>query len=151
MQVSIKKLSPEVSIPTYSRNGDACLDLRAYLPNDEFAGEYTIIESGETKLIPTGIKIEHIPEGYKLCVVARSGMALKGLQVANGVGQVDENYRGEIKVIMFNASQESIQIESGDRIAQLYLEKVIHFELIEGGFKSETNRGENGFNSSGVK
>lgn len=142
LNVSIKRLDPEVELPTYAYEGDAGLDLRA--------NESVEIPPHERVLISTGIAIA-LPDGYAGFVQPRSGMALKrGLSIANTPGLIDAHYRGEIKVIAVNLDpRETIRIERGERIAQLVIQQVSVVHLVEVDELDETDRGAGGFGSSG--
>ena len=103
----------------------------------------------ETAFIGTGLSME-IPEGYVGLIYARSGMACKrGLAPANKVGVIDSDYRGEIMVALYNQSNETKVITSGDRIAQIIIQPVTQFEFNEVDELSDTTRGEGGFGSTG--
>lgn len=142
LNVSIKRLDPEVELPSYAYEGDAGLDLRA--------NESVEIPPHERVLISTGIAIA-LPDGYAGFVQPRSGMALKrGLSIANTPGLIDARYRGEIKVIAVNLDpRETIRIERGERIAQLVIQQVPVVHLVEVDELDETDRGAGGFGSSG--
>ncbi|WP_066832037.1 dUTP diphosphatase [Collinsella ihumii] len=142
LNVSIKRLDPEVELPSYAYEGDAGLDLRA--------NESVEIPPHERVLISTGIAIA-LPDGYAGFVQPRSGMALKrGLSIANTPGLIDAHYRGEIKVIAVNLDpRETIRIERGERIAQLVIQQVPVVHLVEVDELDETDRGAGGFGSSG--
>lgn len=143
MQVKIKRLNDNARIPEYASAGAAGADLYN-------AGGDVVIASGESAGIPTGIAIE-IPEGYVGLVYARSGLACKeGLAPANKVGVIDSDYRGEIKVFLFNHSGAARTVTAGERIAQLVIAPFLHCEFMEGEI-SETKRGEGGFGSTGKK
>jgi dUTP pyrophosphatase len=143
LEVRVKRLSPDVTLPSYAYAGDAGLDLRA--------SESVIIEPFERKLISTGIAVA-IPEGYAGFVQPRSGLALKqGLTIANTPGLIDSHYRGELKVIAVNLDKSaSIVINEGDRIAQLVIQRVPVVSLVEVDELDVTDRGSGGFGSSGV-
>lgn len=143
LNVSIKRLDPEVELPHYAYAGDAGLDLRAN-------AEVEIPPHGRA-LIPTGLAIA-IPEGFAGFVQPRSGMALKrGLSIANTPGLIDSHYRGELKVIAVNLDPEQpIVIERGERIAQLVIQAVPVVNLVEVDELDKTDRGAGGFGSSGV-
>lgn len=143
MQVKLKKLHPEAKIPSYQSKGAAGFDFCSI--------EKKMIKAGEWELVKTGLAFE-IAEGYELQVRPRSGLALKnGISVLNSPGTVDSDYRGEICVILINHSKVDFNIEVGDRIAQGVIAKVeqVGFELVEN--LSDTQRGEGGFGSSGIK
>ena len=143
LNVSIKRLDPEVELPRYAYAGDAGLDLRAN-------AEVEIPPHGRA-LIPTGLAIA-IPEGFAGFVQPRSGMALKrGLSIANTPGLIDSHYRGELKIIAVNLDPEQpIVIERGERIAQLVIQAVPVVNLVEVDELDKTDRGAGGFGSSGV-
>lgn len=140
----IKRLDPDVELPSYAYEGDAGLDLRANVDTD--------IAPLERKLIPTGLAVA-IPEGFAGFVQPRSGLALKsGLSMANTPGLIDAHYRGELKVIAVNLdANEPIHISKGERIAQLVIQRVPVVSLMEVDRLDETDRGTDGFGSSGVQ
>lgn len=144
INLPIKRLNPEVELPSYAYVGDAGLDLRA--------AEDIDLAPFERKLISTGLAIA-IPEGYAGFVQPRSGMALKrGLSMANTPGLIDAHYRGELKVLGVNLdAHETIHIERGERIAQLVIQEVPQVTLVEVDELDETDRGAGGFGSSGVQ
>jgi dUTP pyrophosphatase len=131
-------------LPTYETIGSAGLDIRAFIE------ESITLKPLERKLIKTGLFLE-IPLGYECQVRPRSGLALKkGITVLNSPGTIDADYRGEVGVILINLSQETVVIESGERIAQLIFAKVEQAEWNEVETLSETERGEGGFGSTGT-
>ena len=130
--------------PSYATNGASGMDLRANLDED------LVIKSGEIQLGPTGIFME-IPEGYEGQVRARSGLALKyGISLPNGIGTIDSDYRGELKVILINHGKEDFVIKNGDRIAQIVFIKYEKAELEIVESLEDTERSEGGFGSTGV-
>ena len=139
----IKRLDPDVILPSYAYEGDAGLDLRANVDVD--------IAPFERKLISTGLAVA-IPEGFAGFVQPRSGLALKsGLSMANTPGLIDAHYRGELKVIAVNLdANEPIHISKGERIAQLVIQRVPVVSLMEVDELDKTDRGTGGFGSSGV-
>jgi len=140
MELKVKKLLKEAKLPVRKREGDAGLDL--------YSVEDVNLNPGEWKAIPTGIAVE-IPKGYVGLIKDRSGLALKyALHCLAGV--IDENYRGEIKVVVINLGREKVFIQKGTRIAQLLLVPYLKVEPIEVEELSDTERGEKGFGSSGV-
>lgn len=141
--VPIKRLDPEAVIPSYAYAGDAGLDLRAL--------ETLVLKPFERALIPTGLAIA-IPEGYAGFVQPRSGLALKrGLSIVNTPGLIDSHYRGELKIIAINLDPvNDIQIEKGDRIAQLVIQEVPVVTLTVVDELDATDRGAGGFGSSGT-
>ena len=130
--------------PSYATSGASGMDLRANLD------EELVIKSGEIQLVPTGIFME-IPEGYEGQVRARSGLALKyGISLPNGIGTIDSDYRGELKVILINHGKEDFVIKNGDRIAQIVFIKYEKAELEIVEYLEDTERSEGGFGSTGV-
>lgn len=109
-----------------------------------------LLPPGSRALIPSGVHVD-IPEGYEIQVRNRSGQALKqGLIVTNGIGTIDEDYKGDIGVILTNTSKSSVIINQGDRIAQLVLMPVTKIEWKEVESLEESERGESGFGSTGT-
>lgn len=132
-----------VTLPKYETAGSAGMDIRANI------AEPITLGSLERVLIPTGIKMA-IPEGYEVQVRPRSGLALKhGISMANAIGTIDSDYRGEIGVILINLSKESYTIQPQERIGQIVLNKVeqIEFEVVTS--LESTERGEGGFGHTG--
>ena len=145
MIVKIKRLNKRglLPLPSYATPGSAGCDL--------YASEKTIVPAGGTAIVPTGIFLE-IPEGYEGQVRPRSGLAAKlGVTVLNSPGTIDSDYRGEVKVIMFNTSKFHCELEVGDRIAQLVFAPVAQAEFQVVDELSETDRGSGGFGSTGRK
>ena len=143
MNVAIKKLNKNAKLPAYGSEYAAGADLYACLDMP------VVIAPGRTKVIPTGIALE-LPVGYAGLIYARSGLATKqGLAPANKVGVVDCDYRGEVKVALFNHSGEERTVSCGDRIAQLVITPYITAVFEEKDELSETARGEGGFGSTG--
>ncbi len=142
MKVKIKKFNNEAMLPKYAHQGDAGMDL--------FSVENFVLKSGERKICQTGIGMA-IPEGYVGLIWDKSGIASKGGVKTMG-GVIDSGYRGEIGIILQNLSQEEYNIKSGDKIAQIIIQKVENPEIEEvDEFKKETERGEGGFGSTGIK
>lgn len=137
-------VTDESLIPSYSQPGDAGADLRA--------AHGDIIYPGERKLVMTGVKLA-LPDNVVALVHPRSGLALKqGLTVLNTPGTIDSNYRGEIGVILYNSDKDkSVEIEVGDRIAQLVFQEVLNVKFEQVDSLDSTNRGDGGFGSTGVK
>lgn len=130
-------------LPSYKTIGSAGMDLCANI------NEPVVLKPLNRVLIPTGLYIS-IPEGYEAQIRARSGMALKhGITLANGIGTIDSDYRGEIGVILVNLSNEDYVINRGDRIAQLVIAKYERIELEEVDSLDETERGSGGFGHTG--
>ncbi len=131
-------------LPQYQTKGAAGADISAFLTRSE------TLRPGEYKAIPTGLYME-IPEGYEVQVRPRSGLAFKhGVTVLNAPGTIDSDYRGEVKVILINHSDEPFVINNGDRIAQIVVAPVSRLPFEEVRDLSETERGEGGFGSTGV-
>ena len=144
-KVKIKKIREDAVIPTYGTEFAAGADLYAALD------EVIVLEPGETKLIKTGVSIE-VPTGYAGLIYARSGLASKkGLAPANKVGVVDSDYRGEIMVALHNHSNEKREIEPKERIAQFVITPYLKADFEEVKELEETDRGSNGFGSTGTK
>ena len=145
MEVKIKKLDPRAKLPQYGSVSAAGADLYALLEHS------VILAPGETALLPTGLSAE-IPEGYVGLIFARSSMGIKrGLAPANKVGVIDADYRGEIKVGLYNHSGEAQTVEPFERVAQLMIVPFLRAEFIESETLSDTKRGEGGFGSTGRK
>ena len=127
------------SVPKYVHDGDAGADL--------IASEKSVIRARGRSLVGTGTRLE-IPKGYVGLIWQRSGLAIKkGIDC--GAGVIDSCYRGEIKVLLFNHSDTEFQIEPGDRIAQILIQKVSRAQFIPVSKLSETIRSEDGFGSTG--
>ena len=141
--ISVKKLHPSAKLPVYGSAEAAGADLHACLE------EALTVMPGESAWIPTGIALE-VPKGCAGLVYARSGMAAKrGLAPANKVGVIDSDYRGEIKVVLLNHSQQPQVIEPGERIAQFVITPVLTPEYVLVDELSDTVRGIGGFGSTG--
>ena len=129
--------------PDYLTEGSAGIDLFANIERP------LIIKPLQRTLIPTGIYLA-IPKGYEGQIRARSGLALNhGITLANGIGTIDSDYRGEIKVILINLGNEDFEINRGDRIAQLVFIKYEKIKLGEVESLNEKNRGDGGFGHTG--
>ena len=145
MTVKVKKLDERAILPTYGSEQAAGADLYALLGGDVTIG------AGETALIGTGLALE-IPTGYVGLVYARSGLATKrGLAPANKVGVIDSDYRGELKVALYNQSGAPQTIQAGERIAQLVIAPYFTAEFEEATDLSDSARGAGGFGSTGNK
>ena len=143
IKVLIKKLNASVKSPTYKTSGASGMDLMAYL------NEPIDLKPGESCLIPTGLSVA-FPKEYEIQIRPRSGLAAKNnISVLNTPGTIDSDYRGEIKVILFNHGNKNFQINNNDRIAQMILTPVIKMELEETSQLPESVRGEGGFGSTG--
>lgn len=131
-------------MPEYKTRGASGMDIQANLD------ESIILKPLERALVPTGLYME-LPLGYEAQVRARSGLALKkGLTLANGIGTIDSDYRGELKVIVINLSNEEIEINHGERIAQVVIMKYEEVEIEEAEELSETERKDGGFGHTGI-
>ena len=145
VKILIKRLSSKVTMPQYKTIGSSGMDIAAFLDNEIF------IKPSEKKIIPTGIKLK-IPKGYEIQIRPRSGLAANNdITVLNTPGTIDSDYRGEIKVILFNHGKNIFKVENGLRIAQMVLCPVIEANLSEVEIIDETERGEGGFGSTGTK
>ncbi len=132
-------------LPEYATEASAGMDLKAFL------SEPVSIKPLERILIPTGLHIE-LPVGFEAQVRPRSGLAVKkGVTVLNSPGTIDADYRGEIKVILVNLSNEEVRFENGDRIAQMIIARHEKAEWEECDELNETQRGAGGFGSTGIK
>jgi len=141
MKIKVKKLSELAEIPAYQSEEAAGFDLHSI--------EDVVIKPRERKLISTGLAFE-IPKGYEIQIRPRSGLAYKhGITVLNTPGTIDSDYRGEIKVLLINHSNEDFEIKVKERIAQAVIKEVIQAEFEEVEVLSETKRGEKGFGSTG--
>ena len=130
-------------LPAYETASSAGMDLRDVVDTD------VVLKPFERKLIPTGLYIE-LPDGYEAQIRPRSGLAIKsGITVLNSPGTIDADYRGEIKVILINLSNEDFTIKSGERICQMVIAKHEKAEFIEVETISETERGAGGFGHTG--
>ena len=137
----VKKLREDAILPKYASSGHSGADL--------FTPEAVVIRAGERKLVKTGIAIA-LPEGYEAQVRSKSGLALKaGLMVLNSPGTVDEKYRGEVGVIIFNTDENDYEFNAGDKIAQLVISPISQSHFIEVDELDETDRGQGGFGSTG--
>jgi dUTP pyrophosphatase len=141
VHLTFKRLSESVSLPTAQHPGDAGYDLQA--------ARDAVLGPGERALVPTGVAVA-IPAGYAGLVVPRSGWAIKyGLSVVNAPGIVDAGYRGELQAILINHGSETIEIKTGERVAQLIIVAVPEVDWIEVDQLEESVRGEAGFGSTG--
>lgn len=132
-------------LPQYATPMSAGMDLRA------FTDEPITIMPGERKLVHSGINIQ-LPEGYELQVRPRSGLALKhGITLTNAPGTVDADYRGDVDAIVHNLGAEPFVINNGDRICQIVAKEYVKIEWEETNSLDSTERGEGGFNSTGIK
>lgn len=146
LQIKISRISrkfSDIPLPEYQTEFSSGMDVRAAIEKE------MKIQAGKTALVPTNLKME-IPIGYEIQVRPRSGLAVKyGIGILNSPGTIYSDYRGEIKIILFNYGQEDFFIKRGDRIAQLVIGKVFHAALIETDNLVNTRRGEGGFGHTG--
>ncbi|WP_069997804.1 dUTP diphosphatase [Cellulosilyticum sp. I15G10I2] len=145
IKVYLKKIegAEDLEVPKYMTNGAAGVDLYAHVK------EAVILKPGEYKIIATGIAIE-LPEGFEAQIRGRSGLAAKhGIGLVNGIGTIDADYRGEIKVILINWGTGPFSIQRGERIAQMIIQRVCQAEFVLTDSLSTTHRGEGGFGHTG--
>jgi dUTP pyrophosphatase len=132
-------------LPRYETNGSAGMDLRAMLT------EPVMLKPLQRALIPTGLYIE-LPDSYEAQIRPRSGLAFKkGLSIVNAPGTIDSDYRGEIKILLINLSNETAIVNTGERIAQMVISKYEQVKLEEVDVLSDTERGSGGFGHTGIK
>jgi len=143
VKVLIKKLNPLAELPSYKTTGASGMDLMACI-------EKSInLEPGKSCLVSTGLSVA-FPEEYEIQIRPRSGLAAKNnIGVLNTPGTIDSDYRGEIKVILFNHGKENFKIKNNDRIAQMILAPITKMELKETNELPESIRGKRGFGSTG--
>lgn len=135
----------DVPLPDYATVGSSGLDIRAAVETE------LIIEKGKVALVPTNLRVE-IPLGYEIQVRPRSGLAANhGIGVLNSPGTIDSDYRGEIKIILFNFGEKDFIVKRGDRIAQIVLAKVYKVEFNETNDLNNSSRSEGGFGHTGMK
>ena len=143
VKVLVKKLNSSVKLPAYETDGASGMDLIAFIDKS------VTIKPRETFLVPTGLSVA-FPRNYEIQIRPRSGLAAKNkISVLNTPGTIDSDYRGEIKVILYNHGEKEFIVNNGDRIAQMVLSPVIKIELVETNDLPETIRGESGFGSTG--
>lgn len=146
MQVNIMKMFDDAIVPTFGSDGAAGADLYARIDNER---HMQAIYPNSTQVISTGICME-IPESYVGLVFSRSGLATKqGLSLANCVGVIDSDYRGEIKIALHNHSDSIRKVKHGERVAQIVLVPFLKPTFHEQDSLSDTTRGEGGFGSTG--
>ncbi len=138
MELKIKRIHADAKLPSYGHLGDAGLDL--------FSADDIVLEKGQALDVPTGIKVA-VPEGYVGLVWDKSGVSLRGVHRLAGV--IDSGYRGEVKVVLVNLSDEPFVISKGMKIAQLLIQPVTTVKVVEVEDLGETPRGEGGFGSTG--
>jgi len=142
-KVLIKRLDPTVKLPVYKSDGASGMDIMAFIK------EPIYVKPKTSSLIPTGLLVA-FSDNYEIQIRPRSGLAAKNnISVLNTPGTIDSDYRGEIKVIIYNHGNKDFTINNGDRIAQMILAPVIKMELEETNELPDTIRGDGGFGSTG--
>ena len=145
VKILIKKTNKEVITPKYKTDGSSGVDLSAFIEKK------VVIKPNSSELIPTGLQVA-IPEELEIQIRPRSGLAAKeSIGVLNSPGTIDSDYRGELKIILFNHGKEDFIINNGDRIAQMVLVPIIKMEFEEVDSLPDTVRGQGGFGSTGKK
>ena len=145
VKILIKKTNKEVITPKYKTDGSSGVDLSAFLEKK------VVIKPNSSELIPTGLQVA-IPEELEIQIRPRSGLAAKeSIGVLNSPGTIDSDYRGELKIILFNHGKEDFIINNGDRIAQMVLVPILKMEFEEVDSLPDTIRGQGGFGSTGKK
>ena len=143
VKVLVKKLDPKVQLPSYKTQGSSGMDLMAFIKDP------IKIAPNTSALIPTGISVA-IPNDVEIQIRPRSGLAAKSsISVLNTPGTIDSDYRGELKVILFNHSKEEFVVRNNDRIAQMVLMPVLKIDFEEVDNLPDTLRGSGGFGSTG--
>ena len=144
LTLKMKKVRPGAVIPKRATSGSAGLDLCACTENE------VVLKAGERTVIPTGIAIAIENNETAAFVYARSGLGIKhGISLSNGVGVIDSDYRGELKVPMVNLGREAYTIQPGERVAQLCIAPVYTAAFVPAEELGDTQRGEGGFGSTG--
>ena len=142
-KVLIKKLNNSVKLPAYKSEGASGMDLMAFIEKP------IVVKPNSSCLVPTGLSVAFSID-YEIQIRPRSGLAAKnGISILNTPGTIDSDYRGELKIILFNHGNKDFVINNGDRVAQMILTPVIKMELEETDKLPETIRGEGGFGSTG--
>tara|TARA_Y100000992_G_C20817931_1_gene283396 strand:+ start:37 stop:474 length:438 start_codon:yes stop_codon:yes gene_type:complete len=143
VKVLIKKLNPSVQLPSYKTNGSSGMDLMACIEKP------INLEPSKSCLVPTGLAVA-FPEKFEIQIRPRSGLAAKNnISVLNTPGTIDSDYRGELKIILFNHGNENFVINNNDRVAQMVLTPIVKMELEETNELPISIRGEGGFGSTG--
>ena len=143
VKVLIKKLNQSVKLPSYKTSGASGMDLMAFIEKP------INLEPGKSCLVPTGLSVAFSDE-YEIQIRPRSGLAAKNnISVLNTPGTIDSDYRGELKIILFNHGNKKFIINNNDRVAQMVLTPIIKMELEETNELPESIRGEGGFGSTG--
>ena len=143
VKVLVKKLNSLAKLPSYKTDGASGMDLMACIEKP------ISLEPGKSCLIPTGLSVA-FSEKYEIQIRPRSGLAAKNsISVLNTPGTIDSDYRGELKIILFNHSNENFIIKNNDRVAQMVLTPIVKMELEEINELPNSNRGDGGFGSTG--
>ena len=143
IKVLVKKLKPSVKLPSYKTDGASGMDLMAYIDKS------IELKPGESCLVPTGLSVA-FPKEYEIQIRPRSGLAAKSnISVLNTPGTIDSDYRGELKIILFNHGKDEFTVNDEDRVAQMVLMPILKVEIEETNELPETIRGSGGFGSTG--
>ena len=143
VKVLIKKLNPNVKLPSYKTDGASGMDLMAFIEKP------INLEPGKSCLVSTGLSVA-FPKEYEIQIRPRSGLAAKNnISILNTPGTIDSDYRGELKIILFNHGNQNFKINNNDRIAQMVLTPIIKMELEEVNDLPESIRDKGGFGSTG--
>ena len=143
VKVLVKKLDPNVKLPSYKTEGSSGMDLMANI------NETIIIPPKTSKLIPTGLSVA-IPNDCEIQIRPRSGLAAKSnISVLNTPGTIDSDYRGELKIILYNHGDNDFKVNNNDRVAQMVLMPILKIDLEKTDDLPETVRGSSGFGSTG--
>lgn len=153
--LKVHRIEDSVVLPEYKSDGASGMDI-CFFPYtadcidgfDKDKEPYCLLRPNQVKLLRTGLSFE-IPEGYELQVRARSGLSSRGVLLANGIGTIDSDYRGEVLVPLLNVNEMPFKIKDGDRIAQIVIVPVTQCTLFEVEELSYTVRGKGGFGSTG--
>lgn len=140
MEVKIKLKQENAQVPVFKHKGDACCDC--------YACESVSVNVNQRELVNLGFALE-LPVGYEAVIRPRSGLTSKGIDVA--IGTIDSNYRGEVKACVINNSEKIFEIKSGDRICQMAIRKTEDVSFRQVDELNDTDRGEKGFGSSGIR
>ena len=142
-ELKVKLLYDNSKLPEFANSGDSGMDV--------FSVEEKIIKSGESELIKTGLILE-LPKNTEIQVRPKSGLALNNqITLLNSPGTIDEGYRGELKIILINHGKKDFEVKEGMKIAQIVLKKIYDVKITEvDEISPETDRGKNGFGSSGI-
>lgn len=148
IELRFKRLHDEVILPRRWSDDAVGWDVHAHLISETGQRNKAIVAPRSTKNVPTGLLIEP-PPGHFVMVCSRSGLAKSSIMVANAPGIIDPDYRGELRILLYNGSHETYYVQHQERIAQLFLVPVTEMTVVEVKELSETGRGESGFGSTG--